>query len=340
MTLESLGWREHFARQFDDPCLTPARVAVSHRDRFVVWTEAGQTTATPSGRLRRESGLWPTTGDWVLLREGASIEQVLDRQTTISRRNPGGALNEQVLGANVDILFVVAGLDHNFNLRRLERYLILAQEGGVRPVMVLNKADLHSDPSAAVRAVRGLAGGCPILTMSATEGWGVAALHDHVSENETAALAGSSGTGKSTILNSLLGQNRQATQAVREEDSKGRHTTSARELILMPQGWLLMDLPGIRGLQLLADEEAVKNAFEDIAEASENCHFRDCRHEGESGCAVALVVPEDRMAAYQKLRREAAYIERHTDATAAQAEKKRWKAVQKTMNQAARKPQR
>ena len=336
MNLESLGWREHFARQFDDPCLTPARVVLSHRDRFVVWTEAGQTTATPSGRLRLESGLWPTTGDWVLLREGASIEQVLDRQTTISRRNPGGAFDRQVLGANVDVLFVVAGLDHDFNLRRLERYLILAQEGGVRPVMVLNKADLHPDPSAAVRAVRGLAGGCPILTMSAIEGAGVAALHDHVSENETAALAGSSGTGKSTILNCLLGHNRQATQAVREDDSKGRHTTTARELIAMPQGWLLMDLPGLRELQLLVGEDAVDKAFDDIGEAAANCRFRDCRHQGEPGCAVAEQVHEERLLAYHKLRREAAYVERQTDISAAQAQKKQWKIIHKAM----RNPQR
>ncbi len=336
MTLESLGWSEHFARQSSDPRLIPARVVISHRDRFIVWTEAGQQTVSPSGRLRHDSTLWPTTGDWVLLRDGAAIECVLERQSAIARRNPGGAFEQQTLAANIDVLFVVAGLDRDFNLRRLERYLILAREGGVQPVLVLNKADLHPDPPAAVRAVRGLAGGCPILTVSALQNWGVDEIHDHVRRNQTAALAGSSGTGKSTILNRLLGFERQATQSVREEDSRGRHTTIARELIPMPQGWLLIDLPGIRELQLLAGEDAVETAFEDIAEAAAECRFRDCRHDGEPGCAVAEQVPEARLLAYRKLKREAAYMERQTDISAALAQKKQWKIIHKAM----RNPQR
>ena len=340
MNLESMGWREHFAHQIDDPSLIPGRVVLSHRDRFIVWTEKGQSTATPTGHLRHEAALWPTTGDWVLLRPGGAIEVVLRRETAISRKSPGRGFDVQVLAANVDVLFVVSGLDHDFNPRRLERYLILAQEGGVRPVLILNKAELHADPAAAVREVRGAAESCPVLVMSALEGWGVDAMHDHVAANETAALAGSSGAGKSTILNRLLGQDRQTTQAVRAGDGRGLHTTTARELIAMPQGWLLMDLPGLRELQLLADEHAVEQAFADIADAAAHCRFRDCRHEGEPGCAVATLVPEERMQAFHKLRREAAYIERHTDVTAAQAEKKRWKTAHKAMNKVKRDPQR
>jgi len=162
--------------------------------------------------LRHDSALWPTTGDWVLSRDGAAIECALERQSSITRRNPGGAFEQQTLAANINVLFIVAGLDRDFNLRRLERYTILAREGGVQPVLVLNKADLHPDPPTAVRAVRGLAGGCPILTVSALEGWGVDEFHNHVRRNQTAALAGSSGSGNSTILNRLLGFERQATQ--------------------------------------------------------------------------------------------------------------------------------
>ena len=329
MSLEKLGWRAHFAQQLDDQRLVPGRVTLTHRDGFVVATEAGTVTAPPSGRLRRDSALWPTTGDWVLLGTGGAIEKVLERETTISRKTPGRTFDEQVLAANVDVLFVVAGLDLDFNPRRLERYLILAQKGGVRPVLVLNKADLHTNPAAAEQAVRPVSGGCPILSMSARDGWGVDALHDYVALNETAALAGSSGVGKSTILNRLLGQDRQATQSVQEDGSRGRHTTTSRELIPMPRGWLLMDLPGIRELHLLAGEEVVKDTFDDVAAAAVNCRFRDCRHEGEPGCAVATAIPEDRTKAFQKLRNEAAIQVRQTEANAAIAEKKLSKASQK-----------
>ena len=329
MNLESLGWREYFSEQLDDPDLIPGRVVVTHREGYIVETEAGSVTSPLSGNFRRDSKLWPTTGDWVLLGSGGAIERVLQRQTLISRKTPGRAFDEQVLAANVDVLFVVAGLDLDFNPRRLERYLVLAQKGGVRPVLVLNKADLHTDLVAAERAVRSVSGGCPILAMSASEGWGVDALLEQVSRNETAALAGSSGVGKSTIINRLLGQERQATQAVQEDGSRGRHTTTTRELIAMPQGWLLMDLPGIRELQMLAGEEVVKDTFDDVAAAAENCRFRDCSHTGEPGCAVAGSIPAERAEAFHKLRSEAAAVVRQTAVNADLAEKKRSTAFHK-----------
>jgi len=329
MHLESLGWRDFFAHQLDDPGLIPGRVVLTHRDGYVVSTETGVVTAPPSGNFRRDSALWPTTGDWVLLGVGGAIERVLQRQTLISRKTPGRAFDEQVLAANVDVLFVVAGLDLDFNPRRMERYLVLAQKGGVRPVLVLNKADVHHDPAEAARAVQAVSGGCPILTMSAAEGWGVDALLSQVGPNETAALAGSSGVGKSTILNRLLGQDRQATQAVQEDGSRGRHTTTARELIALPQGWLLMDLPGIRELHMLAGEETIQDTFDDVAAAAENCRFRDCSHGGEPGCAVAGNIPEERTRAFQKLRGEAAALVKQTAVHADLAAKKRSAAYQK-----------
>lgn len=332
MNLNSIGWRESFARQLNSyPDCVAGRVALTHRERYVVWTEAGEVEVAPSGRMREGDGLWPTTGDWVVLRPGGSIEAVLKRDTAIIRRQPGKGMAEQVLAANLDVLFVVAGMDHDFNPRRLERYLMLAREGGVRPVVVLNKADLHADPSQVVRAATELAGGCPVVSMSAKAGWGVEDLQAYVSVGETAALAGSSGVGKSTMLNRLLGVERQATQEVRAHDSRGMHTTSSRELFLLPQGWLLMDLPGIRELQLVSGVDAVQEVFEDVDLAAASCRFRDCGHEGEPGCAVAGVVDGARVAAYLKLKKEVAFAERQVDLDAALAAKKRTKVIHKAM---------
>ncbi len=265
------------------------------------------------------------------MRPGGSIEAVLQRETAITRRQPGKGMAEQVLAANLDVLFVVAGMDHDFNPRRLERYLMLAREGGVRPVLVLNKADLHEDPSRVVREATELAGGCPVLSMSAKAGWGVAELQAYVSVGETAALAGSSGVGKSTMLNCLLGVDRQATQSVREHDSRGMHTTSSRELFLLPQGWLLMDLPGIRELQLVSGVETVQEVFDDVDLAAESCRFRNCRHEGEPGCGVAGVIPAGRLAAYLKLKKEVAFAERQVNLDAALVAKKKTKVMHKAM---------
>jgi ribosome biogenesis GTPase len=332
MNLISIGWRESFAQQLPSfPDCIAGRVALTHRERFVVWTEEGEIEAAPSGRIRQTVGLWPTTGDWVALRPGGSIEAVLERETAIIRKQPGKARTEQVLAANLDVLFVVAGLDHDFNPRRIERYLLLAQEGGVRPVLILNKADLVEDPSGLLRQAKELAGACPVIVMSAQSGWGVSELEDFVSVGETAALAGSSGVGKSTMLNRLMRVERQATQEVREHDSRGMHTTSSRELFLLPQGWLLMDLPGIRELQLVSGVESVPDLFDDVEEAAKRCRFRNCNHEQEKGCAVVGVIDPARIAAFHKLKKEAAHAERQVDQVAALKEKKRLKVIHKAM---------
>ena len=332
MNLISIGWRESFAQQLlSFPDCIAGRVALTHRERYVVWTEAGEIEAAPSGRVRQTVGLWPTTGDWVALRAGGSIEAVLERETAIVRKQPGKARTEQVLAANLDVLFVVAGLDHDFNPRRIERYLLLAQEGGVRPVLILNKADLIEDPSDLLRQAKALAGGCPVIVMSAQSGRGVSELEDFVRVGETAALAGSSGVGKSTMLNRLMGVERQTTQEVREHDSKGMHTTSSRELFLLPQGWLLMDLPGIRELQLVSGVESVPDVFDDVEEAAKRCRFRNCNHEQEKGCAVVGSIDPARITAFHKLKKEAAHAERQVDQVAALKEKKRMKVIHKAM---------
>ncbi|WP_031495739.1 ribosome small subunit-dependent GTPase A [Bryobacter aggregatus] len=338
MNLESIGWQDHFARQMDaSDRFTPGRVAQSQRDRYLVWTEAGAVQATISGTLRQQSDpLWPITGDWVLLSEGNSILRVLERKSLIARKDPGGGLRPQILATNIDVLFIVAGLDHDFNLRRLERYVVLAREGGVRPVILLNKADLSSEVESLAAQTRAVVGEIPVFAMSATEARGLDVLGQQMGTNETAAMVGSSGAGKSTILNRLLGEERQPTQSVRESDSRGFHTTTSRELFQLPQGWLLMDLPGIRELQLLSGETVVVATFEDILAAAVDCRFRDCRHEGEPGCAVVDRIDPTRLQAFHKLRHESEDQERELMLQAALIEKKRSKVLQKALRDAQR----
>ena len=333
MSLEKFGWNSYFETEFlrvAEPGMEPGRVALADRELFVAWTESGELEATVSGRLRHSGSDWPTVGDWVVLEAGARIVSVLPRQTTFSRKVPGVVTRAQVIAANVDVLFVVAGLDSDFNLRRLERYLLLARQSGARPVVVLNKSDLRAD--AAEVAVRAAALGAPVVTTSALDGLGLQALAAHIAPRQTAALTGSSGVGKSTLLNRLLGFERQLVQEVRESDSRGRHTTVRRELFLTPKGWLIVDTPGLRELQLWAGAGSVDLAFADIAELAGQCRFRDCRHQGEPGCAVATGgIDEQRLASYSKLKREAAHLERQQNQRAALEEKRRIKKIHRAM---------
>jgi len=313
---------------------TRARVAFASRDHFLVWLPDGsERNVTVSGRLRHESTIWPATGDWVSLRDGGvMIDSIEPRRTTLSRKDPGRAIEEQVLAANIDRLFIVTGLDRDYNPRRLERYLLLAAESGAEAVVLLNKADLHHDIAEFLSETRVLTEGL-VLPLSARSGWGVDAVAGLMCPGETAALIGSSGAGKSTLVNALLGGERQRTYAVRESDQKGRHTTTGREMIRIPGGWLLIDMPGLRELQLWADPETLGDAFAEIAELAEQCRFRDCRHEpGTPGCAVlAANLDEGRMQGFAKLTRELDYVERQRDMNLKLAEKKRWKSIHKAM---------
>jgi ribosome biogenesis GTPase len=330
VNLSQMGWSAYFADRHTSP-YEPARVAVASREQFVVWTEsAGECAAVLSGRFRHQSDIWPATGDWVALREHTVIEAVLPRRTKISRKEPGRGFDEQVLTANVDKLFIVTGLDHDYNPRRLERYLLLAAESGAEPVILLNKADLHADVSRFVNETQSLSPGTTVHAVSATEGWGMTAIAATLASGETGALIGSSGAGKSTIVNALLGEVRQKTTAVRESDQRGRHTTTHRELLAMPGGWLLIDMPGLRELQLWVDPERLGDAFAEVEELAQQCKFRDCRHQGEPGCALAGL-DEDRVKSYNKLTRELEHFERQRDIHATIAQKKKWKVIHKAM---------
>ena len=355
-----LGWDAGWDQVFEPFAAggrRPARVVAVHKETAIVRGDvSGDRTATVSGRFRFDAlaaSDFPAVGDWVALeptaaRAGADdpavIAAVLPRRAAFvrsaadaSRRTAGNLADEQVIAANVDIAFLVAGLDGDFNLRRLERYLAVAWSSGVTPVIVLNKADIARELEERLVAIAAIAPGVPIVVLSALTGDHVADLLPYLGAGRTSVVLGSSGVGKSTLVNTLLGEQRQATSDVREDDSRGRHTTTHRELFGLPGGALLIDTPGIRSLEVAGADEGVDTAFEDIAELALGCRFSDCRHEGEPGCAVRRAIAdatlgEDRLVSYRKLERELAHAERKEDPRARAAEARRWRQVHKAVD--------
>lgn len=340
MFLKEFGWSSYFADQLSAVSAPgmPGRVASANHGRFLVWTETGEVDAGVSGLMRKAEGLWPAVGDWVVLREGeAVIDRVLTRKTCLSRKQPEREIREQVLAANIDVLFIVSGLDHDYNPRRLERYLVMAHESGARPVVLLNKTDLAGklglDLEGIVTQVREMGRGMVVIPMSAHSDHGLDALPGELGVGETAALIGSSGVGKSTILNRLLGDERQRTSEVRSSDSRGRHTTTNRELFRMPGGWLLMDLPGLREVQLWSNsEKPLEASFDDIQALAEQCRFRDCTHSKEPGCAVVSAgLDEGRLANFQKMQKELLHLERKANPRLANEARAKWNAIEKSV---------
>lgn len=316
-----------------------ARVAVEHRNSYALRCEDGsEIFATLAGKLRHETvnrADLPAVGDFVRVRDTV-IEEVLPRRTVFLRKAAGDVLEAQVIAANIDTVFVVTGLDGDFNLRRLERYYATARASGAHCAILLNKADLCEDVDMRMRQVRAIAAGADVVTISALHGDGIGALRPYIVPGETVAFVGSSGAGKSTLINRLLGRDRQLTGAVREDDSRGRHTTTHRELLETPSGAFLIDTPGLRQLQPWAGEDDVDGAFPDIEEFAEGCRFRDCAHAGEEGCAVQAAIDDgtldfDRFSSYRKMRKEAAYLERQVDVRAQLNQKAKWKSIHKAM---------
>ncbi len=346
MTIEQLGAHagtlSHFESYAQDGSVL-GRVVISIRDEYRVLTESGEYRAEPSGALQygalSQSEL-PAVGDWVALRvigEGqAIVHAVLPRRTKFSRRAAGTREDEQVLAANVDTALIVCGLDGDFNPRRIERYLTLTLESGADPVIVLSKSDLCADLQSPLDQARRIARDRPVIPISSLSDEGIAPLTPHLTPGKTFVLLGSSGAGKSTLLNRLLGEERLATAPVRESDGRGRHTTTRRELIVLPSGALLIDTPGMRELQLWAGRDALDQAFDEIAALALECRFRDCSHGVELGCAVrdALERGElhpERWQSYRKLQGEIHRHEMLTDHHAAFVEKQRWKSIHKAI---------
>jgi ribosome biogenesis GTPase / thiamine phosphate phosphatase len=338
--LERLGWNDDVARQFEEQGagFVPGRVSVQHRGSWMVATEEGDDLVELTGRLRHQAapGDLPVVGDWVWLRDGL-IDGVLPRSSKFSRKTPWTEISEQVLVANVDVAFLVMGLDErDFNVRRLERYLTTAWEGGATPVIVLNKADLAAELEGQVAEVESVAFGVPVHAVSAETADGLEGLLPHLAGGRTAALLGSSGVGKSTIINRLLGEERFTTRDVRS-DGRGRHTTSHRELVAVPGG-VIIDTPGLRELQLWETDGGLDQTFVDIADLIAECRFSDCRHRTEPGCAVkeALsygTLSRERWESYLKLQRELARLERKLDPKLQADERKRWAAITKSHRQ-------
>jgi ribosome biogenesis GTPase len=342
--LESYGWSDELQAQFDPYAargLVPARVTVQQRGVYTLASALGELAAALAGRFayEAEDGDYPVAGDWVAAAarpdEGtATIHDVLPRSTAFVRRAAGATLGEQVVAANVETAFLVTSLNADLSLRRLERYLATAWESGARPVIVLTKADLCDDVEAAVFEVESIAYGVPVHPVSAVTGRGLDDLRAYLQPGRTAVLLGTSGVGKSTLVNALAGAELLATQEIRAGDARGRHTTTHRELVLLPGGGLVLDTPGMRELGLWDAEDGISGTFEEVEALFVDCRFSDCAHEAEPGCAVQAALDvgtldPSRWESYRKLQRELAHLERKGDPVARSAERKKWIQRQK-----------
>jgi ribosome biogenesis GTPase len=340
--LSHLGWDTHFQAQIETDCnqgLTPARIIGVSKNLFRVSNAETEWLASLAGRLRNDpGGLYPVTGDWVLMND-AVISRVLTRHNALSRGASGSRnkqntqpQKEQVIAANLDTVFIVCGLDRDFNLRRIERYLTLVYNCGLNPVILLTKADLHQDPERFTSEVEAVAFGVSIHLISASDDAGLTPLRAYLSPGRTTTMVGSSGAGKSTLVNRLYGRTIQPTGAVSIHVGKGKHTTTSRDLIMLPGGGMVIDNPGIREIAFWEDEDGVDAAFPEIEMLGQSCRFKDCSHTSEPGCRVLEAkergeISQQRLDNYWKMKRELQYISHRQHKSADRVEKERWKGV-------------
>jgi len=330
MRLDELGWdgarAEEFAAWRDKQSMQAGRVAIEFNHNYRVYVDDGEIEAVAAGRLKHHAQSradLPAVGDWVAVRkrpdeDRGAIQAILPRRSKFSRRGAGNVTGEQVVAANVDVVFLVMGLDHDFSVRRLERYMLLARESGAAPVVLLTKPDMCDDVPARVADVVSTARDLPVHVLNPRSSEGVDRVGAYLTPRVTGALLGSSGVGKSTIINRLVGRDIRKTREVRAEDSKGRHVTTHRELIRLPGGGLIIDTPGMRELQLWDVNEAVRETFDEIEALAAECHFSDCRHREEPRCAVKAAVaegrvPQARYESYLKLQDELAHLAAQQD---------------------------
>lgn len=351
--LRHLGWDERLATLLasEAPGLVPGRVLAEDRGQYLVVSADGEGPASPSGRLRHDTQLdptaaWPAVGDWVALEplaeNGAAsalrlIQRVLTRRTAVIRRSPGDRrIPSQVLATNVDVVFVVTSVNSEFSVRRLERYVAVAWESGAVPVVLLSKADLADDLAGFRLAAETTAPGVDVIAVSIVSGEGIEAVRGHLGVGRTVVFTGSSGVGKSSIVNALAGTPLLDTGGIRLDDARGRHTTTRRQLVRLIDG-LLIDTPGLRELGVL-DGEGLATAFDDVERAAAGCRFGDCQHRSEPGCAVRAALAggtltQERLDAYEKLQREAERATLATDALSRRAERKKWAVITRSVEQ-------
>ncbi|MBN8569709.1 MAG: ribosome small subunit-dependent GTPase A [Ignavibacteria bacterium] len=351
MNLKKLGYNSFFEAYFNEYASAgqiPGRIAIQNLSNFTVYTELGELLGEVSGKFRfevengtAEVNGFPAVGDWVLLRpfpaEGkAIIDKILPRKNKFSRKEAGEKTVEQIVAANIDIVFIVNALNHDFNLRRLERYLTTVMDNEIRPVIILSKADLADDLDARLEEVRDVVGVIPIHAISVKENFGLEELGQYFVNNNTVAVLGSSGVGKSTLINTLAGEEKFFVQEVSDFSNKGKHTTTHREMIILDNGGLIIDTPGMRELQLWEGGEGVAETFDDLEELSLQCKFSDCLHKDEPGCAIRAAinmgeVDETRLKSYLKLMKEVKYLESKQNVKTAIENKKKWKQVHKSL---------
>jgi ribosome biogenesis GTPase / thiamine phosphate phosphatase len=344
--LKELGWDSFFENNFEEfkeTALSPARVVEELRGFYRVRSANAEHLAEISGKLQHQAVAradFPAVGDWVAIvaraeERRATIEHILPRKTKLARKVAGRETREQIVATNLDVVFVVSALNREFNLRRIERYLSMVWESGARPVVLLNKSDLCPDATERASEVEGIGLGTSVHLLSAIEKTGLDLVRAYLAPGTTSAFVGSSGVGKSTIINGLADAALRV-QPVREQDDRGQHTTTSRQMIFLAGGGIVIDTPGMRELQLLNHEQGIEQAFEDIATLSQNCKFRDCGHNNEPGCAVEGAVRRgelalDRVQNYRKLQAELSFQERKVNPVVARQVKEKWKKIHKAM---------
>jgi len=341
--LKAMGWDASF-QEYANGAGIPARVVSVNKGQFHLNRGGEDWLATIAGKVRHKAAsreseeLYPVIGDWVLVQD-TSIIKVLPRRNTLSRGSAGGrgkknaiATEEQIMAANLDTVFIVCGLDRDFNIRRIERYLTLVYNCKLNPVIVLTKADLHDIPEACVAEVAAVACGVPIHLVSAKDATGVLELEQYLTSGKTGSMIGSSGAGKSTLLNRLYGESVQATGSVSQQVGKGKHTTTGRDLIFMPQGGMLIDNPGIREIAFSGNDGGVESTYEDIESFAQGCRFSDCNHTHVTGCRVIEAatngeLSQERLESYHKMKRELDHRTERQNKSSDRVEKERWRDV-------------